>query len=251
MAENHNTSLLKQVLLLNEAGTDQFNPVVMGMPVVIKIRFNSKIQNLQAFVGLTNFPDNEIFFTQDIEDEFLFIHNGIAGTFPFDNIGIFTFIKIELISISTGDITTIDKKLFIIALPENAVQLFDIIEDDFENAFATGATLNCSQMAGIRFFPNFDDEFGNHKFGGAKYFSVFDFGDTENGTQQEFVKRQVNEPIAQVKRILLHKHEIGQQENHDINFLLKPDKNTSSPVSIRVLVKSSACWAHDLILPGS
>ncbi|MFH0814299.1 MAG: hypothetical protein V2A69_15900 [Pseudomonadota bacterium] len=238
---NWNTGTQKNTILLNDAGADQYDPILSGLPFTVSVRFNGAIQGLSGLVGST-----PISFTVDPTDSLLYVHNAVAGVAPFTT-GEKT-VRITFTSTVTGKETVWEKTVYIAALPTDAIQVFDVLTQTWRSVnFGTtpGTIPRCGQMCPVRFFNSWYDEFRMTHFGGASLVSVYDYDTTEAETDEQYVRRDIEKDITRTSFIYLERHMAAVEETHDINVTFKTEVN-SPGVTVRIKVTSLCCIGFEV-----
>lgn len=267
------TTEQRQSVLLNGAGDSVSfdsdgdivgNPILSGLDFAISAKFDQVAKQVSGLAGTTSPPTTAISFSQDIEESTLYQHQAVAGVAPFANsiaVGNSsitpTFVRVNYSSADIGDQTVWEKKLYIAPLPEDAVQVWDIVNQEWVSVnFGTNpnAIPTCCQHCGMRFFNGWFDEFRVPKFGGVKYVSLYDWGSTEEDAVQLQVSRDIEREISRERYVYLQKHVLATIENHDFAVEFKTEKSAgitgaSDGIVIRVKVKSVACWGFEMLDP--
>jgi hypothetical protein len=240
-----NPYLAKQVLQLGNSGEELENPILSGLPIQIKIRFNSNGYTLTGKAGITSPPPDNFYFIQDETDLLLYRANLITGEVPFQtsNEGVKNFIRV-----TSNSIVVWEKKLYIANLPDHAVQVYARESGWVSvNINTLSAIPLCCQMCPVRFFSEWYDQFNLSGFGGAKYVSIFDAGTEEYDETIEGVNRVTDSKIEEIHYIYLVKHTLKSIETHDITVRFKTGTGIQEDyVDANIRVQSPECWGFQI-----
>lgn len=244
----YNSAVAKQSIFLGDAGEDQYNPILEGLPFEVRVEFSEDVHFVSGLVGANSPPATTFSLTQDETNSRIFTYSAIAGTAPFDTIDATTYLRFLFTSELTGDQTIWEKSLYIASIPTNAIQVYDNTNGWTSVNFANSPSdiPSCAQMCPIRFFNTWYNEFRKKSYGGAKYVSVYDYGTDEGDAEREYVLRQEDNEIAMQKYIYLEKHVVGTVENHDIAVKFKVNSGDTTGVEVRIKVKSLSCWGFEI-----
>ena len=241
----YNTQREKNTILLNGAGTDTNNPILEGLPFTLEVRFSRVIGDVLALVGATSPPPltlgSIVFFTQDPSNPYLWTYSGVAGTAPF------TVGKkyVRILPFSTEDASLWEKEMHIVAMPSNAVEVWDIQTGTWRTAQDSGNIPQCAQMCGIRFFPDWVDDFNVPRFGGSLYVSIYDYNTAEGDVAVEYVRRDLKKDITRMEHIYLNKHVPDVAELHQFKALFRSSLNGVG-VSVNCAAWSPACFGFNI-----
>lgn len=243
----HDTNILKTAFLLNGAGNDQYNPILSGLPIVLKVRFVASITGLSGRIGSEFPPTTPITFTVDGEDALLYTHTALAGTAPWTTGK--KYVRLTFTDIATGKETTWDKQVYIAALPIDAVQVYDVVTRTWRSVnYETIPSIvpSVCQMCGIRFFNSWYDDFRIARYGGASHVSVYDVGTTETESTHTQVRRRTKDSISSVHYVYCEKHVSATEEYHDFLVTFRSEPTSSNVVNVRVRVKTLACYGMEI-----
>ena len=85
-----NTMIDRQTIFLENAGEDEYNPILEGLPFEIVVYFNENVHTVSGLVGSTSPPTTAITFTVDPSNSMKYIYSGVAGTAPFNTVDALT-----------------------------------------------------------------------------------------------------------------------------------------------------------------
>ena len=239
-----NTQTTKQTILLNDAGDNQYNPILSGLDFTLKVRFNESVYAISGLVDTT-----PITFVVDLIDILLYICSATAGIAPF-TAGEHT-VKITFTDTATGKETTWEKKIYIAALPVDAIQAWDVVTGAWVsvNFDTTPSTIpQVSQQCPIRFLNSWYDEFSEKHYGGVSVISVHDYGTTESDWIEQYVHRIEEQEITRVNYIYLVRHAAEDEEIHDIAITVK-SHGGGTAVIVKIKVKTICCVGFEFRNP--
>lgn len=241
--------IIRQTILLNGAGDSQYNPILSGLPIRLRIEFSENVFAVSGLVGSTSPPSTTVSFTQDSENSRVWTCEGIAGEAPFDTVDAVSYLRVVFTSAATGAKTYWDKRFYIASLPSDAIQVYSQSNGWTSVNYDTMPTVIplCAQMCPIRVLSAYFDDFAIKHYCGALYSSIFDYGTAEGDLDRLSVKRDEDRRVCTLQYIYLEKHQVGQVENHDIKIKLKTETGQDKAgVEIRVKLQSLSCWGFEI-----
>lgn len=245
---SHNTKTLKNKMLLNGAGEDEYNPILEGLPLDLKARFNKVGHNVSLLTGNTTPPTTQASFNNG--DDLTKTLEAVAGSSPLNIVDSKTFISLVFQNTTTEKQTVWEKETYIASLPDDAVQIYDVNSGwTSVNTDKFGTTPLCSQQCGIRFFNGWYDEFGVRHYGGVRYVSIYDGGTEEGDTSSYYVKRMIKKDISSINYASIVKHKTNEEEGHSIRVAFRSKKDSDEKVVVEVQLRTLACYGFQVYVP--